>query len=53
MSNLSYDQEYGQCVECGRVFVISIFAQYPVCNYDRRAVQGIGQVYPVGAKVGP
>jgi len=53
MSNLSYDQEYGQCVECGRVFVISIFAQYPVCNYDRRAVQGIGQVYPQGVKVGP
>ena len=52
MSNLNYDQEYGQCVSCGRVFVVSVFST-SFCNYDRSTLKGIGQVYPVGVKVGP
>lgn len=52
MSNLRNDQEYGQCVSCGRVFVVSVFG-YSFCNYDRSTLKGIGQVYPVGVKVGP
>jgi hypothetical protein len=51
MSNLRNDQEYGQCVSCGRVFVISLFST-SWCNYDRSGLQRIGRVYPVGVKVG-
>ena len=52
MSNLNYDEEYGQCPVCTRVFVVSVFG-YPTCNYDRSRLESRGHAYPVGAKVGP
>lgn len=52
MSDLRYDQEYGQCPNCTRVFVVSVFGN-SVCNYDSVRLEGRGHTYPVGAKVGP
>jgi hypothetical protein len=51
MSSLRNDQEYGQCVSCGRVFVVSVYRS-GFCNYDFSTLEGIGQVYPSGVKVG-
>lgn len=43
---LDYDKEYAQCQNCTRVFVVSVFSQYPVCNYDRMSLTKIGKEYP-------
>jgi hypothetical protein len=53
MSTLNYDEEYGQCPRCTRVFVVSVFGT-DFCNYDRTLLKGIGQQYPTTpVKVGP
>jgi hypothetical protein len=50
---LDYDKEYGQCPQCTRVFVVSVFGT-SFCNYDRTNLKGIGKEYPTTpVKVGP